>query len=207
VSDDAPEQSVLAHQSGKVSAAYVELLQRHLGRFWPDHRCEPLVWTLGSWAREHPEFRVLEHAPSGRAQPWIYVSAGTAHLRSVGGVGHEYVIRTRTQEKLMVELLAMVASYSVREDGGLHDGHTVPIGRSWVEGAEADHLYVNKPYFACPDFAALRIDDSFTVQFLWLVPITEREKEWRHEHGQEDFEQLLEDYEVTPEDPTRRSAV
>ena len=48
----------------------------------------------------------------------------------------------------MVELLAMVASYSTREDDdGLHDGHTVPIGRPWVEGAEADHLYVNKPYF------------------------------------------------------------
>jgi hypothetical protein len=48
----------------------------------------------------------------------------------------------------MVELLAIVASYATREDhDGLHDGHTVSIGRPWVEGAEADHLYFNKPYF------------------------------------------------------------
>ena len=73
-----------------------------------------------------------------------------------------------------------VASYSTREDhDGLHDGHTVPIGHSWVEGAEADHLYINKPYFVSRDFASLRVGDSFSVQFLWLVPITEREAEWR----------------------------
>jgi hypothetical protein len=40
-----------------------------------------------------------------------------------------------------------------------------------------------------------------------LVPITERETKWRHEHGQEAFEQLLEDHAVTPEDPHRRSIV
>ena len=187
--------------------AYLDLLQRHVSGFWPDHRCEPLNWTLGEWSREHPEFRVLELAPAGR-EPWIYVSAGAAHLRSFGGVGHEFVIRTLQQERLMVELLAMVASYSTRADhGGLHDGHTVPIGHPWVEGGEADHLYLNKPYFVSRDFAMLRIDDSLRVQFLWLVPITEREKEWRHEHGQEAFEQRLEDHAVTPEDPTRRSTV
>jgi hypothetical protein len=97
-------------------------------------------------------------------QPWIYVSAGRAHLRSFEGVGHEYVIRTWQQERLMVELLAAVASYSTREDlDGLHDGHTVPI--------------------------------------------TVREKEWRHEHGQEAVEQWLEDHSVTPEDPARRSTI
>jgi hypothetical protein len=190
-----------------VSAAYTELVRRHLARFWPNHGCESLMWTLGSWSREHPEFRVLELAPAGGA-PWIYVSAGAAHLRSFGGVGHEFVIRTWAQERLMVELLAMVASYSTREDhGGLHDGHTVPIGYPWVEGAEADHLYLNRPYFVSRDFASLRVDDSFSVQFLWLVPITERETKWRHEHGQESFEQWLEDHAVTPEDPTRRSTV
>src|SRR4051812_1933537 len=87
------------------------------------------MWTLGSWPHEHAEFRVLELAPPGRDQPWVYVSAGTAHLRRFEGVGHEYVIRTWQQERLMVELLAMVASYSERaDDDGLHDGHTVPIG-------------------------------------------------------------------------------
>jgi len=53
----------------------------------------------------------------------------------------------------------------------------------------------------------LRIDESFSVQFLWLVPITEDEKEWRHQRGQEAFEQWLEDHGVRPEDPGRRSSV
>ena len=84
----------------------------------------------------------------------------------------------------MVELLAMVASYSTRQDhDGLHDGHTVPIGRPWIEGAEADHLYINRPYFVSRDFATLAIDDSFSVQFLWLVPITERARLTAKEDG------------------------
>jgi len=61
--------------------AYVELLRQHLSRHWPDHRCEPLVWTLADRPREHPDFRVLELAPAGRDKPWIYVSAGTAQAR------------------------------------------------------------------------------------------------------------------------------
>ena len=65
----------------------------------------------------------------------------------------------------------------------------------------------NKPYFVSQQFAALRVDDSFSVRFLWLVPITAREKEWRHAHGQDAFEQRLEDHAATPEDPTRRSTV
>jgi hypothetical protein len=119
-----------------VSSAYIECLQRHLRRFWPDHRSEPLMWTLGSWHREHPEFRVLELAPPDDDQLWLYVSAGAAHLRRFDGVGHEYVIRTRQQERLMVELLAMVASYSTRDDhDGLHDGHT--RSPSGVHGSRA----------------------------------------------------------------------
>jgi hypothetical protein len=55
-----------AGKAPQVSAAYVELLQRHLARSWPDYCCEPLLWTLGSWPREQPEFRVLELAPAGR---------------------------------------------------------------------------------------------------------------------------------------------
>ena len=34
---------------------------------------------------------------------------------------------------------------------------------------------LGKPYFVSRDFAMLRIDDSLRAQFLWLVPITERE--------------------------------
>ena len=37
-------------------------------------------------------------------------------MRSFDGVGHEYVIRTWQQERLMVELPAMVASYFVSRD-------------------------------------------------------------------------------------------
>jgi hypothetical protein len=137
-----------------VGVAYLERLQRHLCRFWPDHRCEPLMWTLGSWPREHPEFRVLELAPPGRDQHWIYVSAGAAQLRRSGGVGHEYVIRTRQQERLMAELLAMVASYCEREDDdGLHDGHTgrspSPAGRAEpiLAGSTEGRPRLTEPWF------------------------------------------------------------
>jgi hypothetical protein len=45
--------------------------------------------------------------------------------------------------------------------------------------------------------------DFESAHLLWAVPITEAEKCWRHEHGQEAFEQLMEDRALIPYDPSR----
>jgi len=186
----------------------IEEVRAHLARFWPERRAEAFAWTLGSFHEEHPEFRVFELPPEDDEGTWLYVSAGATPLRTFDGVGHEYAIRAPEQERLMVELLATIASYSMREDhDGFHKGHTVPIGEPWIEGATADHLYFSAPWFAPPEFETLAVDDGPDAHFLWLVPITAAESAWRHEHDQEAFEQLLEREGVVPEDPARRPVV
>ena len=51
----------------------------------------------------------------------------------------------------------------------------MPIGEPWTDGAEADHLYVSKPYLVSHEFELLRYGDDRGIHFLWLVPVTEAE--------------------------------
>jgi Suppressor of fused protein (SUFU) len=76
------------------------------------------------------------------------------------------------------------------------------VGRPWLPGSQCDHLYLSAAYRLPTEFAVLKHDFE-SAHLLWAVPITEAEKCWRHEHGQEAFEQLMEDRELIPYDPSR----
>jgi len=187
---------------------YVERVVAHVREFWPDGELDVLAWTIGPLWEQAPQMRFVELGPAERGGTWTYLSAGAAPLLEDEGVGHEFVIRAPFQERLMVELLAMAVYYAWTGDhGGVHDGHTLNHGEPWIEGADASFLYVNKPYFVSHRFERLPYGDGHTAQFLWLVPITEAEKDWRHAHGQEAFEQLLEERRIDPTDPARAPVV
>lgn len=85
-------------------------------------------------------------------------------------------------------------------------GSTMNIGRPWMDGAKADHLLVSLPYPYGP--ALEHCDaDGMHVKTLWLVPITAAEAAYRHEHGLEALEQLLETDGVDMMSPRRLSLV
>ena len=187
---------------------YVEAVAAHVLDRWPERSLEVLEWTIGPMPEFAPDFRVLEVAAEDEAHAWMYVSAGAAPLREETGTGHEYVLLAPRQERLLVETLAVVAYYQATGDhDGVHDGHTLNLGEPWLDDSPATFLYVNRPYFTHRDFELLPYGDGRTAHFLWLVPITEAEKDWRHEHGQEAFEQLLEAEQVNVVDPHRPAVV
>ncbi len=187
---------------------YVEAVRAHVERFWPGTRAGVLRPDWDDWwQRANPGFRVVERPPVADDDAWLYVSAGIAWVRQDEGVGHEYLVLSPREDPGIAQLLTMIGAYAEREDGALHDGHTVPIGEPWTEGAEADHLYVSKPYLVSHEFELLRYADDLGVHFLWLVPVTGAEVRWRHAHGQEAFEQLFEDRGLVPDDPERASLV
>lgn len=189
-------------------ASYVDAVVAHVDATWPGRSIEVLTFELGPLWDAHPEMRFLELEPARDSGTWTYVSAGLAPLRTQHGVGHEFVIRAPHQERLMAELLAMAVWYALTgEHDGVYDGHTLNIGEPWIEGSQATSLYVNKPYFVSRDFEFMRFDDALTTHILWLIPITSAERDFRHEHGQEAFERLLEQRRVNPTDPRRPSIV
>jgi hypothetical protein len=181
-------------------AAVVDRLRTHLETWWGS--CDELVWERGPMRRDCPAFRVLRalRADDGL---WLYASAGASVPRQLEGTGHEFFLVAPTDSPELVELVTIASHYAVfGEHEGVHAGHTLNIGRPWLAGSRCDHLYVSTAYLLPPEFAIVRHARG-TAHLLWTVPITEAEKRWRHEHGQEAFEQLMEDRELVAHDPSR----
>jgi len=187
-----------------VEHAVVDAVGEHLERWWGP--TEALIWEQGPMSTERPEFRVLraENRDDGL---WLYASAGASAERQVEGTGHEVFIVARDDVPELVELVTVAAHYALfGEHSGLHEGHTLNVGRPWLPGSRCDHLYLSAPYLRPPAFRVLE-HPLGSAHMLWAVPITGDEKDWRHTHGSEAFEQLMEDRTMVPYDPARPSLV
>jgi Suppressor of fused protein (SUFU) len=183
-----------------MDAAVVETLRTHLQTWWGP--CEELVWERGPMRQDCPAFRVLR-ATRVDDGLWLYASAGASVLRQVEGTGHEFFVVAPTESPELVELVTIASHYALfAEHEGVHEGHTLNIGRPWLAGSACDHLYLSTAYLLPREFAVVTHPRG-SAHLLWAVPITEAEKRWRHEHGHDAFEQLMEDRELVPFDPLR----
>lgn len=88
-----------------------------------------------------------------------------------------------------MELLAMTVFYN--RGGKLNLGHTLPIGEPWLPGSSSDYLVVCLPYPFGPDLQTCHVGDRH-VEFLWLLPITESEKDFKVRSGLEALESRFE---------------
>ena len=89
-----------------------------------------------------------------------------------------------------VELLAMTVFY--HRGGKLGLGHTLPLGEPWMEGSMCDHFLVSLPYPFGPDLEIVHVGDRH-VEFLWLLPITEAERDLKVADGLETLESRFEE--------------
>ncbi|BEL09916.1 hypothetical protein Q0Z83_081070 [Actinoplanes sichuanensis] len=139
---------------------------------------------------------------------WIYATTGLWDATQKHGHALEFVLYASIPEDdLHVETLTMTAWYHAL--GGDHElglGHTVPIGRPWLPGSSCDHLLVSLPYPWGPELEECELPGGH-ARVLWLLPITEAEKIYRHQNDLEALEQRLEDAEMNPVDPHRASVV
>ena len=183
-----------------MSDAVVTTLQAHLETWWGP--CDVRVWEHGPMRHDCPDFRVLQ-SERERDGAWLYASAGASSLRQVERTGHEFFLVAPEECPSLVEAVTVVAHYALFGDhDGVHEGHTLNLGRPWLPGSACDHLYLSTAYLLPREFAVLAHPKG-SAHLLWAVPITEGEKRWRHEHGQEAFEQLMEDRSLVPFDPHR----
>jgi hypothetical protein len=187
-----------------VEHAVVDAVGTHLERWWGP--TEALIWERGPMHDARPEFRIIR-AECRDDGLWLHASAGASAERQVRGTGHEIFVVAREAAPDLVELVTMAAHYAVFGDhDGIHEGHTLNVGRPWLPGSRCDHLYLSTPYLRPPEFRVLAHPQG-SAHLLWAVPITEAEKEWRHTHGSERFEQLMEDRKLNPYDARRKSLV
>lgn len=164
-------------------------LEEHVRRYFQPRQVDVLTWTAGPIQAVNPHFRVLRIAPAGADDFWHYVSTGGWAATADSGYGIEFIVTTPTPTSRAVELLAMNVYY--HRGGRLGLGHTVPIGEPWLAGSQCDHWLISLPYPFGPELQQCHVGDRH-VDFLWLVPITRAERDFKAAHGLEELEQRFE---------------
>jgi hypothetical protein len=154
--------------------------------------------------KELPEdFQVRQYGPTSERPEWTYATVGMSQPSDQ--IGLELHVFSETQSTEVVELLHFTAHFH-RTGARLGLGHSVNLGRPWVRGSKCSFGLISLPYADGP-----RLENGFIqlkpVSFLWLIPITRAEREFKRTHGLEALEQRFEAASFYPPDPKRRSVV
>lgn len=179
-------------------------VEEHVRRFFSGQQVQAFTWAAGPVLSVNPHFRALRVAPAKTSGLWQYISVGGWAASEGLGRGLEFMISTPAETPRAVELLAMVVHYHASRELGL--GHTLPIGEAWLPGSPCDHLLVSLPYPFGPDLQTCHVGDLH-VDVLWLLPITQAERDFKAAHGLEALEQRFDDAALEYWDVGRSSVV
>jgi hypothetical protein len=186
-----------------MSSYYPDLLRKHYVSAWSSgyRDCR---WSLGP-AHELPEeFCVLEFCPRETGTMWTYATCCMSQADDEHGL--EIHLFAPDQDDLHVELLTALAHYH-RTGARVGLGDTVNFGRPWLPGSTCTHGLLSLPYLDGPTLEWLRFPNGKGVRFLWLVPITPEELEYKKKRGVDALEATFEKAELNYLDPRRPSVV
>jgi hypothetical protein len=178
-------------------------LVEHVRRNFPEKVIEAFTWEAGPIREQNPHFRALR-IESGKSEVWTYASVGAWEATEDRGQGLEFVIAMPVPDPRAVELLAMTAYY--HQGGKLGLGEVIPIGEPWLPGSRCDRLLVSLPYPWGPELQTCHVGDRH-VDFLWLLPITKEERDFKVANGLDALESLFDERELRYWDPYRPSAI
>jgi hypothetical protein len=179
-----------------------EGVRQHLRRFFDTHPCKEHTWGRGPAVRDLPELRIMEFAPGLRTSLWVYATVGASEARVDSRL--EFVLVAPAQDARHIELATMTAWYHLKEKLGL--GHTLPIGEPWLPGSLCTSMLVSLPYPFGPELERCELVDG-DVRVLWLVPITDAEKQYKNRLGVEALEQQFDAVPLEYWRPDRASVV
>jgi hypothetical protein len=102
-----------------------------------------------------------------------------------------------------VELLTVIAHYH-QTGARLGLGHTVNFGRPWLPSSVCECGLISLPYLDGPSLEWLRIGTE-AFHFLWLIPVTIQEVQFKKTYGLEALEEKFESTGFNYLDPLRNS--
>jgi hypothetical protein len=184
-----------------IQVTYQQAIQNHYARNWSTPT-DAVRWNRGPVDALPEDFRVLviPRPPTMTAYATMCMSQPTDKERL------ELHLLTRTgqaHQSDLIEVLTAVAHYH-RTGRALGLGHSVNFGRPWLAGSTCTHGLISLPYLDGPHLEWLA---KPKVQFLWLIPITEAETNFKNKYGMEALEQKFEENQFDFLDPGRSSVV
>lgn len=165
----------------------LELLKLHLEAHWGEGTGQQFR-ILDPHKKLPLAFRVLEFPPSDTHDFWIYATLGMSI--DMGEHLVELHVFSQEQDINLIELLTITASFH-RNDAPLGLHHSVNIGQSWQGDSLCDHAFISLPYLDGDELEIFSFGNSH-LHNLWLLPITERERDYKMEHGWNALEELFE---------------
>ena len=162
-------------------------------------------WHKGPVIDLPPTFSVLEFKPCESRKMWTYATCCMSQLADTEPL--ELHLFSPVQSESHIELLTTIAHYH-RTGCALGVGHTVFFGRPWMRESQCDYGLVSLPYLDGPSLEECRLIDGIRpIRFLWLVPITKAERDYKKAAGIEALERKFEEANFNYLDPTRESVV
>ncbi|MEO6908044.1 MAG: suppressor of fused domain protein [Abditibacteriaceae bacterium] len=93
----------------------------------------------------------------------------------------------------MFSVMKGLAEMPFEDNTNLHWGHTVPNGMPMTaQPSLLTSFFFMPPFFEPLEFNELKLEDD-TVDFLWMIPITETERMYAIEHGSDQLYEKIED--------------
>jgi len=135
---------------------------------------------------------------------WTYVSVAGWAATADSNYGLEFIVTAPTESQRLVELLAMNVYY--HRGGKLGLGHTCPIGQPWLPGSRCDHYLVSVPYPFGTELHQCHVGDKH-VDFGWLLPITQAERDYKVARGLDALETRFQDSRLRYWDVSRASVI
>ena len=181
---------------------YCEAVVAHYESCW-FKQGEVCAWHDGPRQEISRDFSVLQFPPSDDRTMWTYATACMSRESDEERIEIHLFSPRKADEQ--IELLTAIAHYH-RTGSRLNLGHTVNFGRPWLPDSECTHGLLSLPYLDGPDLERLKIDGG-TVRFLWLIPVTQQEVEFKKQYGLEKLEARFEEVGFDYLDPLRKSVV
>ena len=183
----------------ELSKTYTEKLRRHYEDYFGVSG-RKLTLESGPKEKLHQDFYVLEFKPNDRHNFWIYCSVGMSLNRNDENLIEVFILAPH-RNLILEELISACASYH-RNCLHLNLHHTVNIGKPWLDNSKCDHCFISLPYLDGEELELFNHNHK-TYHCYWLIPITEKERDYKIEYGCEALEQLFEDKQLDYLNPNR----
>ncbi|HEY0764674.1 MAG TPA: suppressor of fused domain protein [Pyrinomonadaceae bacterium] len=181
---------------------YLDAIKEHYEQCW---EAVPNVeaWDKGPVHQLPEGFSVLRFDPSPSRRMFTYATCGMSNKSDPFPL--ELHLFSPEALQAHVELLTVIVHFH-RTGTFLGEGHTVNFGRPWMPNSNCDHGLISLPYLDGPSLELAEIG-NVQIHFLWLVPITRKEVEYKKKFGLEALEDKLESDGFNYLDPNRKSVV
>lgn len=165
-----------------------DCILNHYNQIW-NNIPNILLFQKGPFEALHKDFRILEYPPTNDRNMWTYATCGMSMgFKNCKNI--ELHIFSPIKSPEIVELLTSVAYYHT-QSFSLDLNHTINFGKSWQKNSLCKYGFISLPYLDGPPLENYFLSDKTSVHFYWIIPITEKEREYKIELGTEKLDSLF----------------